>query len=105
MGMAMATSTAIIIPIVPVVVWVVAMGRGGCQVWIWGLMLLLTGLEMVVDLHLIYCVLGNACDGEYGVWCCCFRLDLLSHDARLRLKTENWNSDEDIYDDMMNCVE
>jgi hypothetical protein len=34
-----------------------------------------------------------------------FRLDLLSHDARLRLKTENWNSDEDIYDDMMNCVE
>jgi hypothetical protein len=76
MGMAMATSTAIIIPIVQVVVWVVAMGRGECQVWIWGLMLLLTGLEMVVDLHTstvsrVMHVIGSI---EYGVavfgWTC-----------------------------------
>ena len=69
--MGMATSRAIIIPIVLVALgvlmaweaWVVAMvGSMG-----WGLMLLLTGLEMDVDLHLSCAMHVMGLVGEYGV--------------------------------------
>jgi hypothetical protein len=93
--------------------WVVAMGASmdkvACRVWIWGLMLLLTGLEMDVDLHLSLAMHVMGLRGDYGVEVffvlqVCMQLSAGTFGPQRSFEIEDWNSDEDIYDDMMNCV-